>query len=155
MSYAHIIGHTTFVLNCNFLENMFSGHSTFVQSTIDISFTCISINWQWRSPRLGDSGWRVGFSRLNWLQCTACTWSPRHTGQHCRRSLTANIVGRQCWPTTSNYYASTRDYIDRLYNPRPALSTTVIDKSKICSNNVNKTRPAVQLLALNILRHVL
>ena len=35
MSYVHMMGDITFVV-CNFLKNIFSGHSTFVLSTIDI-----------------------------------------------------------------------------------------------------------------------
>jgi len=35
MSYVHIIGYATFVFS-DFLENKFSGHSTFVLSTINV-----------------------------------------------------------------------------------------------------------------------
>ena len=38
MSYVHTLGHTTFVF-CDFLENRFSRHSTFVPSTIFVVLT--------------------------------------------------------------------------------------------------------------------
>jgi len=36
MSYVHITGHTTFVPFCDFLENRFCGHSTFVLQSVKV-----------------------------------------------------------------------------------------------------------------------